>query len=116
MWSGFFILSGLANLYVANRFFTAEQALATASGGEEIDLTGCAELLSGELHDLCVTAQAHEETWVNFKLFGMMGLTIAFVIAQAFYLARHIRDTENPKETDQRVLRHSRPRQSEQSE
>lgn len=30
------------------------------------------------------------DTWVNFKLFGMMGLTIAFVIAQAFYLARHM--------------------------
>ena len=33
------------------------------------------------------------DTWVNFKLFGMMGLTIAFVIAQGFYLARHIKDT-----------------------
>ncbi len=31
-------------------------------------------------------------TWVNFKLFGMMGLTVLFVIAQAFYLARHIPD------------------------
>ena len=29
-------------------------------------------------------------TWVNFKLFGMLGLTMAFVVAQAFYLARHI--------------------------
>jgi len=28
-------------------------------------------------------------TWVNFKLFGMLGLTLAFVVAQAFYLARH---------------------------
>ena len=29
-----------------------------------------------------------ESTWVDFKLFGLMGMTIAFVIAQAFYLAR----------------------------
>jgi intracellular septation protein len=28
-------------------------------------------------------------TWVNFKLFGVLGLTIAFVIAQAFYMVRH---------------------------
>jgi len=30
----------------------------------------------------------------------MMGFTIAFVIAQALYLARHISDTTQPKETD----------------
>jgi intracellular septation protein len=36
-------------------------------------------------------------TWVNFKLFGIMGLTLAFVIGQAVYLARFIEletDTE----------------------
>lgn len=30
-----------------------------------------------------------EETWVNFKLFGMLGLTFLFVIAQGLYMARH---------------------------
>ena len=33
------------------------------------------------------------ETWVNFKLFGSMGLTIAFVVAQALYLGRHVQET-----------------------
>ena len=93
MWSAFFVLAGLANLYVANVFFTAEQALRAASGQDQIDLATCSETFSGALRDLCMAARASEETWVNFKLFGMMGLTIAFVIAQAFYLARHIRDT-----------------------
>lgn len=32
------------------------------------------------------------DTWVDFKLFGMTGLTIAFVIAQSVYLMRHTRD------------------------
>lgn len=31
-----------------------------------------------------------EEAWVNFKLFGGMGLMLLFVIAQGFYLSRHI--------------------------
>jgi intracellular septation protein len=31
------------------------------------------------------------DTWVNFKLFGLLGLTILFVIAQSFYLMRHMR-------------------------
>lgn len=30
------------------------------------------------------------DTWVNFKLFGGMGLMILFVIAQGFYLSRHL--------------------------
>lgn len=34
------------------------------------------------------------DTWVDFKLFGMMGLTILFVLLQAFYLARHIKPEE----------------------
>ena len=34
------------------------------------------------------------DVWVNFKLFGGMGLMFAFVIAQALFLARHIE--ENP--------------------
>ncbi len=55
-WVLFFILSGLANLYVAYNF--------------------------------------PEETWVNFKLFGMLGLTIAFLIAQGFYLARYVQIEE----------------------
>ena len=31
-----------------------------------------------------------EDTWVDFKLFGLMGMTIVFVLTQAFYLARYI--------------------------
>ena len=30
------------------------------------------------------------DTWVEFKLFGLLGLTIIFVLAQAFYLARYM--------------------------
>jgi intracellular septation protein len=37
------------------------------------------------------------DTWVEFKLFGLLGLTIIFVLAQAFYLARYM-PSEN-KET-----------------
>ena len=30
------------------------------------------------------------DSWVNFKLFGGMGLMIAFIIAQGFFLAKYI--------------------------
>ena len=38
--------------------------------------------------------QFSEDTWVDFKLFGLMGMTIAFVVAQAIYLARYMPNTD----------------------
>lgn len=99
MWVVFFVLMGLANLAVANSFFVAEGALIAATGSTtDIDLNQCAKLFSDHLLELCLQAQDREATWVNFKLFGMMGLTVVFVLAQAFYLARHIKDQEPKQE------------------
>ncbi len=36
------------------------------------------------------SGQFTEEQWVDFKLFGMLGLTLVFVILQGLYLARHV--------------------------
>ena len=49
--------------------------------------------------NLYVAYSFDTDTWVNFKLFGMMGLTIAFVIAQAFYLARYL--PEQPESNEE---------------
>lgn len=56
-WIIFFLVSGLANLYVAYAFT--------------------------------------EAVWVNFKLFGMLGLTLLFVVGQAFYLTRYLNPSED---------------------
>lgn len=37
--------------------------------------------------------QFSEDTWVDFKLFGLLGLTIIFVVAQGFYLAKFLPST-----------------------
>lgn len=103
LWTGFFVFLGLANLfvvYVGSGFYEAQQALLAASHLEGVDLSTCAAVFEGELLSLCRDAQAREEVWVNFKLFGMMGLTIAFVIAQAFYLSRHVHDDPQAVEAD----------------
>lgn len=39
-----------------------------------------------------------EATWVNFKLFGMLGLTLVFVLAQGVYLSRHMTTQARPEE------------------
>ena len=41
-------------------------------------------------YGLDLDEDARRAVWVNFKVFGLMGLTLVFVVAQAFYLARHI--------------------------
>ena len=63
-WVAFFLISGAANLYVA--FY----------------------------YDLEAEPDVRMETWVDFKLFGLMGLTIIFVVLQAIYLARFIQEVE----------------------
>ncbi|MBK1699849.1 inner membrane-spanning protein YciB [Thiococcus pfennigii] len=92
LWVGFFMLAGVVNLAFANGFFTAEAALIAAAGQTDIDLAQCAAQFGGAVLTLCENAYGREQLWVNFKLFGMLGLTILFVIAQSFYLARHIEE------------------------
>jgi len=40
--------------------------------------------------NLYVAFNFDENTWVNFKLFGMFGITFLFVIAQSMYLMRYM--------------------------
>ena len=40
--------------------------------------------------NLYIAYNFSEEIWVNFKLFGMIGLTIAFIIIQMILLNRYI--------------------------
>jgi len=40
--------------------------------------------------NLYVAYNYDEETWVNFKMFGLLGLTVLFIFLQAFYLARYM--------------------------
>jgi len=71
-WVGFFFVSGLANIYVAFYYAT------------ELD------------------EKTRMDTWVNFKLFGLLGLTFIFVIAQALYLAKYMTpEEETVKNEDQ---------------
>ncbi|OIO57609.1 MAG: septation protein A [Alphaproteobacteria bacterium CG_4_10_14_0_2_um_filter_63_37] len=42
--------------------------------------------------NLFVAFNYPEEVWVDFKVFGMTGLTLVFAVAQAFYVARHTQE------------------------
>jgi intracellular septation protein len=55
-WIAFFVLMGVANIYVAYNYSTS--------------------------------------TWATFKVFGLTGLMLAFMVAQGFYIARFLKDED----------------------
>ncbi|MDD2408044.1 MAG: septation protein A [Tepidiphilus sp.] len=57
LWSGFFLVLGALNLYVAWNY--------------------------------------SEAAWVNFKLFGTLGATVLFVLAQSLWLSRHLQEEKS---------------------
>jgi len=51
--------------------------------------------------NLYVIYNFSDEFWVNFKLFGMLGMTFVFVIAQGIFMAKYvIQDDDDPKEKE----------------
>jgi intracellular septation protein len=44
--------------------------------------------------NLYVMSNFDRDTWVNFKLFGMLGMTMVFLVIQSLFLARHINVAE----------------------
>lgn len=63
-WGVFFLLLGLLNLYVA--FY----------------------------HNPEADAAARTQTWVNFKVFGLTGLTLVFIVLQMLFVAKHLPSEE----------------------
>jgi intracellular septation protein len=44
--------------------------------------------------NLWVAYNFSTDTWVNFKLFGALGLMLVFTVAQGLYLSRHLKDQD----------------------
>ncbi len=53
----------------------------------------CFFIVSGATN-LYVAFSYSEEVWVDFKLFGLLGMTIAFILLQGIYLSSHLQNKE----------------------
>lgn len=53
------------------------------------------------LLNLWVAYSFDTDTWVNFKLFGGLGLMGVFIVAQALLLSRHMQDTDAAPAADE---------------
>lgn len=67
---------------------------------QRLNLMWAAFFLSVGGLNLYVMRTYDTDTWADFKLFGMLGLTVLFLIAQGLYLMRHIEPNQS-KETEQ---------------
>lgn len=106
--SGLYWVMGLA-FWVSQTFF--KKNLLQALMGEQLKLPALVWqrlglawaaffLLMGALN-LYIAYNFTTATWVNFKLFGGMGLMLLFTLAQGIYLTRHIRpDSEKTSSGD----------------
>lgn len=50
--------------------------------------------------NLYVAYNFDTNTWVNFKLFGMLGLTLLFIVIQTLYISRHAVAIEKKPDED----------------
>ena len=46
--------------------------------------------------NLLIAYNFSENAWYNFKLFGSLGLTLLFALAQGIYLSRHLKEAPAP--------------------
>ncbi|MDX1737464.1 MAG: septation protein IspZ, partial [Alphaproteobacteria bacterium] len=56
-------------------------------------------LFSAVLNEIIWRTQS-DDFWVNFKVFGIMGLTFAFIATQMPFLHKNMEETESDKKDD----------------
>ncbi|WP_321323309.1 septation protein A [Thiomicrorhabdus sp.] len=54
-------------------------------------------IVSG-ITNLYVAFNFDTDTWVDFKLFGLMGMTIVFILIQGVYISRYIQESDSDAE------------------
>jgi intracellular septation protein len=59
---------------------------------ERLNLAWAGFFLAMGVLNLYVAYSFSEEAWVNFKLFGGMGLMFAFVLAQGYFLSKYLEE------------------------
>ena len=88
---------GFSGIALVNAYYvdiasgTREQLFSQSTLDPKVELTEL-ECASTTVEQLCLTAQQSEEAWVNFKLFGTMGLTFALIIITVIFISKYIKE------------------------
>ena len=62
------------------------------SWGIFFTVLGAVNIYVAFYYGLDLDEETRRNIWVNFKVFGLLGLTLIFVVIQAFFMAKHIQD------------------------
>ena len=90
------VLAGIALMFRRNlvRVMLSEQVQLPDPVWDRLNWSWVAFFAFMGALNLYVAYNYPTDLWVNFKLFGGMGLMLLFVVAQAFFLARHVEDKQ----------------------
>ena len=96
-WSIGFIIIAIINAFFVNTALSARNLFLNSGSivDPKIDLKNF-DCSQSPFESLCLIAQSSEESWVNFKLFGTLGLTLVLIIITVLMLSKHIKE----KQTD----------------
>jgi intracellular septation protein len=85
-----FLGSQFSQKNLVQRMMEEHIILTSKTVWKRLNLAWVAFFLLMGVVNLYVAFHFDTDTWVNFKLFGMMGLTFLFVIAQSIYLSQYM--------------------------
>jgi len=94
-WSIGFIIIAIINAFFVNTALSARNLFLNSGSivDPKIDLKNF-DCSQSPLESLCLIAQSSEESWVNFKLFGTLGLTLVLIIITVLMLSKHIKEKQ----------------------
>ncbi len=92
LWGAGFVGIAIVNAYYVNLALGAREALFGSTDLDpKVELTEL-DCATTTMQDLCIVAQQTEESWVNFKLFGTMGLTFILIIITVTFISKYIKE------------------------
>tara|TARA_B110000914_G_scaffold219552_1_gene228366 strand:- start:281 stop:937 length:657 start_codon:yes stop_codon:yes gene_type:complete len=94
-WGLGFIGIAVVNAYFVRTALSARAALFDHSALDPKIELGNLDCALSAVEMLCLAAQQSEETWVNFKLFGTLGLTFGLILITVITLSKHIKEKES---------------------
>jgi len=91
---GFLVIAAINAIYVNSALVARSNFLSTANISGEIELQEINCSIS-PFSDACFIAQQTEDAWVNFKLFGTLGLTFLLLIITVVMISKYIKPKNN---------------------
>lgn len=94
-WGLGFIGIAIVNAYFVRTALSTRDALFDHSTLDPKSELGNIDCASSAVEMLCLAAQQSEETWVDFKLFGTLGLTLGLILVTVITLSKHIKEKDS---------------------